>query len=59
MKRGPKAQATNGEPLQRTTLNLDSYTVRLLRVLGEGNASLGARRAAAVAYRDYLRQPSK
>jgi hypothetical protein len=46
------------EPRPRT-LTLDDLTVTMLRALGGGNASRGARVAARVAYRIYQATPDE
>ncbi len=55
MKKGPKTQ-TDGAPVGRVAVTLDEMSQRKLRVLGEGNMSLGIRRAADVAYQRYQSQ---
>jgi len=44
-----------GEPMRRTEISVDEMTLRLLRVLGDGNVSKGVREAARVAYDRYQR----
>jgi hypothetical protein len=46
-----------GERCKPTLLSLDPMTIRMLRVLGDGNVSKGARQAARVAYEKYQREP--
>jgi hypothetical protein len=57
---GPRRNAgrkteLNGQPTKRVQLTLDERTVELLKVLGDGNMSRGARVAADVAYDRYQR----
>lgn len=59
MKPGRKPHLIDGERLRRVTLTLDPQTLRLLRVVGRGNLSEGARAAARAAYEQYLRQPER
>jgi hypothetical protein len=51
---GPKTEIS--EPVSRRSLMLDDRTMRILEVLGDGNVSRGARRAASTAYDLYQRQ---
>lgn len=44
-----------GERMVRTEVSVDPMTLRLLRVLGDGNVSKGVREAARVAYDRYQR----
>jgi hypothetical protein len=53
---GPKTEL-NGQPVRRVQLTLDDRTVKLLKVLGDGNASKGARISAEIAYERYLKSP--
>ena len=55
-KRGPKINPML-EPPRRRNLNLDDLTVSMLEVVGEGNISEGARRAARLAYEAYQQTP--
>jgi len=48
-KRGVKTEL-GGVPTPRRTVTFDDLTLRLLRVLGHGNASQGVRTAARMAY---------
>lgn len=50
---GRKTELAPGEEVKQTPLMLDDMTKRMLVVLGGGNMSLGARRAARVAYDRY------
>ena len=45
-----------GERMKRMCVTLDTRTIRLLIVLGDGNLSLGIRAAADVAYDEYQRK---
>ena len=49
-KPGPKTEL-GGTPMTRRTLTYDDMTQRMLKVLGSGSASRGARVAARIAYR--------
>lgn len=56
-KRGPKTPETyDAETLRTCSVMLDDMAVRRLKVLGGGNLSVGARRAARVAYDLWQRQ---
>jgi len=44
-----------GERVRRVQVSLDEMSLRMLKVLGDGNASKGARLAARVAYDKYQR----
>lgn len=50
---GRKTELPAGEDVKQTPLMLDDLTKRMLSVLGDGNLSLGARRAARTAYDRY------
>ncbi len=52
MKTGPKTERP-GEPLTRHQVLIDALSLRMLRVLGNGNLSKGIREAAKVAYERY------
>ena len=52
MKRGRKTEIV-GERVTRMNFTVDEMTLRLLKVLGQGNASKGVREAARVAYAVY------
>lgn len=59
---GPRRNAgrkteLKGQPTKRVQLTLDERTITLLKVLGDGNMSKGARHAADVAYDRYQRTP--
>lgn len=45
----------SGDPAKRTSVTIDDLTKRKLVVLGDGNMSLGIRRAADFAYDRYQR----
>lgn len=45
--------------MSRQIVTLDSLTLRMLRVVGDGNVSLGVRRSAAIAYDRYQRTPER
>jgi hypothetical protein len=49
-KPGPKTEL-GGTPMTRRTLTYDDMTQRMLKVLGNGSASRGARVAARIAYK--------
>lgn len=49
-KPGPKTEL-GGTPMARRTLTYDDMTQRMLKVLGNGSASRGARVAARIAYK--------
>lgn len=51
---GPKTELM-GQPARRVQVRLDDRSIELLRVLGNGNVSRGARIAADVAYDRYQR----
>lgn len=53
-KPGPKTE-TDGDPVTRSAVTLDEMTRRKLRVIGDGNMSLGIRRAADAAFDRYQR----
>lgn len=55
-KRGPKIDPAL-EPPKRRNLNLDDLTVTMLEVVGGGNVSEGARRAARLAFAAYQLTP--
>lgn len=61
MKNEPKKRGRKplnpGEPMARQIVTLDALSLRKLKVIGEGNLSLGVRRAADVAYDRYQRTP--
>jgi len=45
-----------GEVMSRKVVTLDDISVRKLKVLGAGNISRGARRAAEIAYERYQKE---
>jgi hypothetical protein len=53
-KRGRKTEMLPCEVLERANLSLDAMTLRKLKVMGDGNASKGARYAARIAYERFL-----
>lgn len=55
-KRGPKLERGVHE-VRRVELTLDELTVTMLKALGKGKISAGARHAARVAYRVYQATP--
>lgn len=52
MKRGRKP-IHPGEPMTRHVVTVDEMTLRKLKVLGDGNVSLGVRVAANAAFEKY------
>jgi hypothetical protein len=54
-KPGPKTEAVDG-PIERRTITVDDLTWRRLLVVGKGNASMGVRKAAGIAYERYQRE---
>lgn len=55
-KPGPKLERGVSD-VRRVELTLDELTLTMLKALGGGNASAGARQAARVAYRVYQETP--
>lgn len=55
-KPGPKLER-GVHDVRRVELTLDELTLTMLKALGRGNASAGARHAARVAYRIYQETP--
>lgn len=56
--RGPKPRETyDRSTLKTVSVMLDDMAVRRLQVIGEGNLSVGVRRAARIAYQRLLNQP--
>jgi hypothetical protein len=51
---GPKTEL-KGQPVRRVQLTLDDRTIELLKVIGNGNLSKGARISADAAYDLYQR----
>lgn len=51
---GPKNEL-GGQPVERVTVTLDEMTRRKLKVVGDGNTSMGIRIAADLAYDRYQR----
>jgi|GEM_PF-2799364 len=55
-KPGVKVEPGLAGPVERRTVTVDELTWRRLLVLGKGNASMGVREAARVAYDRYQAQ---
>lgn len=52
-----KKTELGGQPTHRVQVSLDTRTLEMLAVLGDGNVSRGIRAAARVAYDRYQRTP--
>ena len=57
-KRGRKLEKGIDE-VQSVELSLDDLTITMLKVVGRGNASRGARHAARVAFKAYQQEPDE
>lgn len=55
-KPGVKVEAGVEGPVERRTITVDELTWRRLLVVGKGNASMGVRKAAGIAYERYQRE---